>query len=81
MEYVDDFVLFNHIMRKTYSITWRICLKVYNVSIKVTFLNMFISNLCHLIIFLPHDPQRFGCLEGQSEQHNLPIVKINTLVA
>lgn len=77
MEYVDDFILFNHIMRKTYSITWRKCLKVYNISIKVTSLKMFISNLHHLIIFWPHDLQTFG----QSEQHRVPIVKINTLVA
>jgi hypothetical protein len=69
MEYVDDFILFNHMMRKTYSITWRICLKVYNISIKVTSLKMFVSNLHHLIIFWPHDPQRFGCLEGRSEKH------------
>lgn len=59
----------------------RICLKVYNISIKITSLKMFISNLHHLIIFWPDDPQRFGCLERQSEQHRLPIVKINTLVA
>jgi hypothetical protein len=78
MEYVDDFILFNHIMIKTYSITWRICLKVYNISIKDV---MFISNLHHLIIFWPHDPQRFGCLEGQSEQHRPPVVKMNILVA